>query len=109
MKYIERITAHLHAVGKLKLPTAHQRIQALFKAIDCPDAIYMVKLGKKHPWYSADSRYIQHDTFISGLVFGDRAGAARFTRDELPEVIKRLHNLKGYSLIKTRIPSSYDM
>jgi hypothetical protein len=100
MKYIERMKKVYDDVKSLNLPTAHQRVEYILTQLE---GEYMIKISKSNPWYmgSTDSnQYLGIGTFFYGLELTKRKEAVRFKREELPEVIKRLHNLKKLKLVK---------
>lgn len=101
MKYIERMQKILDSVKEQNLPTVGQRVKAIISLLD---GEYMIKLAKNHPSYIEPSQhlgqYIGFMTFFVGIEITCRREAARFKKEELPEVIVRLGNLKYYKLIK---------
>lgn len=101
MKYLERMQRILDSVKELNLPTAHQRTLAILPQLE---GEYMIKLAKNNPWYGAGSsnQYLGFLTFFVGIELTRRKNAARFKREELPEVISRLNNLKGLKLVKVK-------
>lgn len=61
----------------------------------------MIKAAKNGPYYCGeDNLYLSILSFIGGLEFARRNKAAWFKREELPEVIARLGNLRGFKLVK---------
>jgi hypothetical protein len=101
MIYEKRMRKILDAVKERKLPTAHQRVMATLPLLE---GEYMIKVAKsnKYMYCGEDNQYLGYLTFFVGLEFTRRRSAARFKREELPEVIKRLNNLKGFKLIKIK-------
>jgi hypothetical protein len=100
MKYIDRMQKNLDSVKEQNLLTAHQRVKAMLPLLE---GEYMIKLAKNNPWYMgcADSnQYLGYLTFFVGIEMSCRREAARFKKEELPEVIKRLYNLKYLKLVK---------
>lgn len=101
MKYLERMRKILDSVKELNLPTAHQRTLAILPQLE---GEYMIKLSRKHPHYCGmDTQYLSFvNKFDGWLYYTRRKNAARFKREELPEVISRLNNLKGLKLVKVK-------
>jgi hypothetical protein len=101
MIYKERMQKILDAVKERNLSTAHQRVMATLPLLE---GEYMIKVAKsnKYMYYGEGNQYLGYLTFFVGLEFTRRREAARFKREELPEVIKRLNNLKGFKLIKIK-------
>lgn len=100
MKYIERMTKVYDDVKSLNLPTANKRVEAILHRLE---GEYMIKISKSNPWWGSSNdsnQYLGTGTFFYGLEFTNRKEATRFKREELPEVIKRLHNLKKLKLVK---------
>lgn len=88
-------------VRQMDLSNAHQISSKVIELRERGE--YMVKLGKRHPWYwDGKFQYLHYDSFLIGLSFGTRKNAAEFKRDEIPDVIQRLNGLKNYSLIKIK-------
>lgn len=101
MKYLERMQKILDFVKELNLPTAHQRTSAILSQLE---GEYMIKLTRKHPHYCGiDTQYLSFvNKFDGWSSYTRRKNAARFKREELPEVIARLNNLKGLKLVKVK-------
>lgn len=101
MKYIDRMQKIIDSVKELNLPTAHQRTLAILPQLE---GEYMIKIAKNNPWYGVGSsnQYLGFLTFFVGIEITNRKNAARFKREELPEVIARLNNLKGLKLVKVK-------
>ena len=100
MKYIDRMQKNLDSVKEQNLPTAHQRVKAMLPLLE---GEYMIKIAKNNPWYMgcADgNQYLGYLTFFAGIEMSCRKKAARFKKEELSEVIKRLYNLKYLKLVK---------
>lgn len=100
MKYIERMQKILDSVKEQNLPTPSQRTNAVISLLE---GEYMIKLARNHPWYTdstSSTQYLGFLTFFGGIEMVRRRRAARFKKEELPEVIARLHNLKYYKLVK---------
>lgn len=88
----------LNHVQSLNLSSAHKRTLAILPFLE---GEYLIKLAKSHPWAGLQGhQYLGFLTFFVGLEFTKRKEAARFKKEELPEVIQRLNNLKGYKLVK---------
>lgn len=102
MKYIERMQKILDLVKEQNLPTASQRSNTIVSLLE---GEYMIKLANNHPWYTdstSGTQYLGFLTFFAGIEMTRRCRAARFKKEELPEVIARLHNLKYFKLIKIK-------
>lgn len=102
MIYKQRIQKILDTVKKLNLPTAHQRVNA---AIPLMDGDYMIKISKKNNWWMGENspnKYLGMLSFLIGLELTKRKEAAKFKKEELPEVIAKLNNLKGFKLVKIK-------
>lgn len=100
MKYTDRMQSILDHVKSLNLSSPHKRVLATLPLLE---GRYMIKLAKSNSWSSLDgNQYLGFLTFFVGLEFTRRKEAARFKKEELPEVIQRLNNLKGYKLVKIK-------
>ena len=88
-------------VKEMNLSTAHQRVMATLPLLE---GEYIIKVAKsnKHMYCGESNQYLGCLTFFAGIESTKRCEAARFKRQELPEVIKRLNNLKGFKLIKIK-------
>ena len=88
----------LDHVKSLNLSSAHKSALATIPLLE---GEYLIKLAKKHPWAGLQGhQYLGFLTFFVGLEFTKRKEAARFKKEELPEVIDRLNGLVGYKLVK---------
>jgi hypothetical protein len=101
MIYKERMQKVFDVVKEMNLSTAHQRVMATLPLLE---GEYIIKVAKsnKYMYYGESNQYLGCLTFFAGIECTRRCQAARFKREELPEVIKRLNNLKGFKLIKIK-------
>jgi hypothetical protein len=101
MIYKERMQKVFDVVKEMNLSTAHQRVMATLPLLE---GEYIIKVAKsnKHMYCGESNQYLGCLTFFAGIESTKRCEAARFKRQELPEVIKRLNNLKGFKLIKIK-------
>ena len=88
-------------VKEQNLPMAHQRRLVMQSLIN---GQYLIKVSKKHGYYyrGGSNQYLGPLTFFAGIEFTNRKEAIRFTREELPEVIDQLQQLKRFKLVKLK-------
>lgn len=99
MKYVERMQKILDELEQANLPATKVRTKFI---LDRLQGEYIIKTSKKGKYYIEDTQYLGFLTFIVGLEFGKRKSAAKFKKEELPEVIKKLNGLKHFKLIKLK-------
>lgn len=99
--YKERMRKTLDLVGEMNLPTTRQRTKTILPLLQ---GEYMIKVAKnnKQLYYGDKHQYLGFLSFFVGLEFTKRKEAALFKKEELPQVIEHLNNLKGFKLVKIK-------